>query len=129
MTSKTVLIGGKEVQLKASALIPRLYRFKFGRDMLEDMRRVQKDLSKVAEIKKRMEEEGEEAALDLPLEDLTIIENSAYIMAKHADPNVPTNIEEWLEQFDGVMDVYAIMGDVFELWRINNISTSRPVKK
>lgn len=34
---KVFEIDGKEVRMRASALIPRLYRFKFGRDMIKDM--------------------------------------------------------------------------------------------
>ena len=34
---KKIIVGGKEVKMRASALIPRLYRFKYGRDIIHDM--------------------------------------------------------------------------------------------
>lgn len=39
---RTITVSGKETTLRASALIPRLYRFQFGRDMIADMRQLQK---------------------------------------------------------------------------------------
>ena len=38
MTEKTIItVGGVEIPMRASALVPRLYRVKFGRDMIRDM--------------------------------------------------------------------------------------------
>ena len=31
---------------------------------------------------------------------LEMFENIAYIMAKHADPNIPDTPEEWLDEFN-----------------------------
>lgn len=39
---RTVTIDGKEVKFRASAAIPRLYRIKFRRDILQDMDTIQK---------------------------------------------------------------------------------------
>ena len=36
-------IDGKEVKMRASALIPRIYRFRFGRDMIQDMNSLRKE--------------------------------------------------------------------------------------
>lgn len=123
MTERTVSIDGKSVKLRASALVPRLYRFKFGRDMMADMRLLQKNAKKYVDAVKAGE------AAELTLDDLTVVENSAYIMARHADPAVPDSIDEWLEQFDGAMDIYTIMPEIMELWGLNNLSTSVPAKK
>ena len=35
--TKTLNIDGKKVKFKASAAIPRLYRMRFGRDVLKDL--------------------------------------------------------------------------------------------
>lgn len=43
---KTITVGGKDVRMRASALIPRLYRYKFRRDMIADMRQLEKDFKK-----------------------------------------------------------------------------------
>lgn len=118
----TIQIGGKEVRLRYSAGIPRLYRIKFKRDIFND-------LKKISEKKDDTEE--------ISIEDLSIIENVAYIMAKHADYDedgkslntVPSTVEEWLEEFDGVFDVYNAMPKIFELWGLNTTITSSSKKK
>ena len=38
---KTIHVGSKDIPMRASALIPRLYRVKFGRDMIRDMKSLQ----------------------------------------------------------------------------------------
>ena len=121
---KTIDFGGQQIPMRASALVPRLYRFKFGRDMISDMRALQRSMEKVLEERKA----GDDAA-ELTLEDLTIFENVAYIMAKHADPAVPSDPEEWLDSLEGVFSIYAALPEMLELWGLNNLTTSVPVKK
>lgn len=123
MTEKIVDVGGTKVKMRASALIPRLYRFKFGRDMMHDMHLLQKSAKDYVESTAN----GDHA--EFPLDDLTIFENVAYIMAKHADASVPSDIEEWLEGFNGVLDIYTALPEIFELWNANQATTSVPVKK
>lgn len=121
---KVINFGGQQIPMRASALVPRLYRFKFGRDMMSDMRALQKSMENVLEAKKA----GDDTA-DLTLDDLTIFENVAYIMAKHADPAVPSDPEEWLDSLEGVFSIYAALPEMLELWGLNNLTTSVPVKK
>lgn len=104
---KTVEIDGKEVTFKASAAIPRLYRVKFRRDIFKDMNDLMKD------IKANQDEES-----GLKIESLEIFENIAYMMAKYADPNVPDNIDEWLDQFE-TFSIYMVMPKIVELWGMN----------
>lgn len=104
---KMVEIDGKEVTFKASAAIPRLYRVKFRRDIFKDMSDLMKD------IKANQEEES-----GLKIESLEIFENIAYMMAKYADPNVPDNIDEWLDQFE-TFSIYMVMPKIVELWGMN----------
>ena len=73
MISKEIEIDGKLVPFKASAAIPRLYRARFRRDIFRDLMRLGKAV------------EGEE----VPISDLELFENVAYIMALHADPKQP----------------------------------------
>lgn len=40
--TKTIMVSGKEVKLKASAAVPRIYRIKFGRDIYKDLRELEK---------------------------------------------------------------------------------------
>ena len=39
--TKTIEIDGKQVEFKASAAVPRLYRVKFGRDIYRDLRQLE----------------------------------------------------------------------------------------
>ena len=49
---RTITIDGQEVRLRASAAIPRLYRIKFQRDILQDMQKIRKELELVRNEKK-----------------------------------------------------------------------------
>ncbi len=111
------------MRMRASALIPRLYRFRFNRDMIVDMNQLQKSATHLVNARKK----GENA--EFSIQDLTIFENVAYIMAKHADPNIEDSVDEWLESFDGVLSIYEALPQIFELWSLNNQTTSVPRKK
>lgn len=126
---KTVVIDGKEVKMRASALVPRLYRFRFARDMISDMRQLQKSFKKTTSLPQDATEEEKQDA-QLSVMDLTIFENVAYIMAKHADTkNVPSSMEEWLDGFDGVFSIYEVLPVILELWGLSNQTTSISKKK
>ena len=124
---KAINIGGKDVKMKASALIPRMYRFKFGRDILRDMTSLKKAFKKRSELPEdATDEQKEEAALSEM--DLTIFENVAYIMAKHADPAIPDDPDEWLDGFE-MFSIYEVFPEILEMWELNNATTSKPKKK
>lgn len=139
---RTILIDGKEVRLRASASIPRLYRIKFRRDIIHDMAFISKALDKSLRIRKaaepaeskteaKEETAGQAAALeasDIPLEALTMFENVAYLMAKHADPTVPSDPEEWLDGFE-TFSIYQVFPVIQEMWEANLQTQSVPVKK
>ena len=115
------MIDGKEVEFKASAAVPRIYRMKFRRDLFMDLQKVAKSVDKKG--KKKDKEESE-----IPIEDLEMFENIAYVMAQHADPkNVPADIMEWLEQFQ-TFSIYQILPAILELWNLNE-ETQRKAKK
>lgn len=117
----TVTIDGKEVEFKASAAVPRIYRMKFRRDLFMDLQKVAKSVDKKG--KKKDKEESE-----IPIEDLEMFENIAYVMAQHADPNnVPTDIMEWLEQFQ-TFSIYQILPAILELWNLNEETKSQAKK-
>lgn len=114
----TVKIDGKDVRFKATAAVPLLYRRKFNRDLLRDLR-------EVAEAMK-----GKTATRsDFPLQTLTTFEQMAYIMAKHAEPDtVPDSPEEWLDGFS-IMPVYAIFPVILDLWSGNMEGLEESKKK
>ena len=116
---KTITIDGREIRLRASAAIPRLYRLKFHRDIMQDMAAIQKELDK----------QKDPDASTLPVETLTMFENIAYLMALHGDPgSVPTDVNEWLDGFD-TFSVYAIFPVIEEMWRDNVRQLNHPQKK
>ncbi len=116
---KTINIDGREVKFRATARTPRLYRAIIGRDMIIDMNKLQQKFKKV--------ETGEEKSLDVA--DLQIFEDTAYIMARHADPDMKElTADEWLDTF-GMFSIYEILPQIFELWALNTVQTSTPKKK
>ena len=120
MISKTIEIDGKQVEFKASAAIPRLYRIKFRRDIMQDIQKL-----KSSYVKNQTEEKQFENV------DLEMFENVAYIMAKHANPDIPGTIEEWLEEFN-VFSIYQVMPVILELWCLNEetqIESKKKLKK
>lgn len=123
---KLVKIGEKELGLKATALTPRIYRYKFGRDMVVDMNKLKKNFEKAT--KSRQEDETEED-VQLSVLDLTIFENVSYIMAKQYDPSIPETPEEWLDSQDTVFTVYQLLPHILELWQVNQHTTAIPKKK
>lgn len=44
-----------------------------------------------------------------------IFENVAYIMAKHRNPSIPNDVEEWLDGFN-TFYIYQVMPQLIELW-------------
>ena len=55
---------------------------------------------------------------ELEIDDLEIFENVAYVMALHADPSIPGDINEWLDQFE-MFSIYEILPEILELWGSN----------
>ena len=105
--TKTVEIDGKEVMFRASAAIPRIYRIKFNRDIYKDL----------AALEKAIGENTEEVS-NLDMFSLEMFENIAYIMAKHADPHIPDNPEDWLDEFN-TFSIYQVLPKIIELWGLN----------
>ena len=113
---RNIEIDGKEVAFKASAAIPRIYRLKFQRDIYKDIAQLEKSLGDNTE---------EESNLDLF--SLEMCENIAFIMAKHADPSIPDEVEDWLDEFN-TFSIYQVLPQLIELWGMN-IKTDAEAKK
>ena len=106
--TKKIEIDGQEVEFRASAAVPRMYRIKFGRDIDKDLRQRETSVG-----------ENDEDASGLDLFSLEMFENIAFIMAKHASPEtVPSEPDEWLEQFN-TFSIYQILPQLIELWGLN----------
>ena len=116
MQEKTIQISGKSVRFRSSAAIPRLYRIKFKRDIF-------KDLTKLEKSYKGKTDDGEE----MQIEDLEIFENVAYIMAWHADPSIPGDINDWLDEFE-MFSIYQVLPEILDLWGTNLVTDIQPKK-
>ena len=115
---KTIEIDGKEIPFRATAAVPRLSRIKFGRDIMQDMKQIQSVLEKA--------EAGEET---IPVQMLEVFENVSYIMARHANPEMPEHsVEEWLDGFD-TFSIYEVFPKLMDLWRANNHTLLESKKK
>ena len=105
----TVTIAGKPVELKATASTIRKYRAWFNRDLLADFKKVQSAFENDGEINGEVFE---------------LVENLTYVMAKQADPTIPS-IEEWLDQFD-TFPISEFAVQVVMLWVSSLQSLSEP---
>lgn len=113
---KTIQIDGKEIQFKATAATPRVYRQAFGRDIYVDLTTLYEDMSK-----------GD----DLSVESLSTYENISFVMAMQAEgkeinrETINEDMEEWLDQFS-TFSIYRVVPQIMELWRLNTEQTIEP---
>lgn len=124
---RTVNIDGKDVKFRATARTPRLYRVLIGRDMIQDMNRLSKAYKKASEVSKDATDEEKQDA-QLSMVDLEIFENAAYVMARHANPELQMTADEWLDTFE-IFSIWQILPEILKLWALNNKTTSTPKKK
>jgi hypothetical protein len=113
---KNIEIDGKQVPFRASAAIPRIYRMKFQRDIYKDLSALEKAIG-----------DNTEEVSNLDLFSLEMFENIAYVMAKHADPNIPDTPEECLDAFN-TFSIYQVLPKIIELWGLN-VRTDSEAKK
>lgn len=108
---KVITLEGKEMRLRANALIPRKYRFFFGRDLVQDMQ------SLVATYNK------DDSAIDF-----TVFENLAWLMLREGGEDVGKSTDEWLATIDDTFAVYELIPEVIELWKLNTKTTANQKK-
>ena len=104
---KKIEIDGKQVPFRASAAIPRIYRIKFQRDIYKDLRELEKSIGS-----------SDPNASSLDMFSLEMFENIAFVMARHADANIPDTPEEWLDGFN-TFSIYQVLPQIIELWGLN----------
>lgn len=113
-----ITIDGKDIKFRATARTPRLYRALIGRDMIADMNRLKKSYDK-----------RQKAGEDLDVMDLQIFEDTAYVMARHADPDMEEKTaDEWLDGFN-MFSIYEVLPGILNLWALNTKTTSTAKKK
>ena len=126
---RSIVVGNSEIKFRASSIIPRRYRFKFGRDVVSDMNQLCKNFKKASADLREDATDEEKKEAQLSVMDLTIFENVAYILAKQADPSLPDTPDEWLDSIDGVFSIYQILPTIMELWNESLKTTSIQAKK
>lgn len=109
---KIIDLEGKQVKLVSNALLPRLYRFHFGTDILMDLQKFQDSYKK-----------------DPQSVDFTPMENLAWLMLKEGGEEVGETPEEWLRTLDDLSSVYALTGAALSLWEQSQKTTAKPKKK
>ena len=114
--TKEIIIDDKPVKFRASALVLRIYRIKFRRDIMQD-------LVKLKKAYKNNVDEG----LDFDVIDLELFENIAYTMAYHADNSIGT-VDDWLDQF-GTFSIYEVLPEILSLFVENETSMVESKKK
>ena len=124
---KTLNISGIDVKFRATARTPRLYRAIIGRDLIRDINKLRKAYNKAASIPDDASEEEKKDA-QLSVIDLEMFENIAYVMARHANPEIAETVEEWLDGFQ-MFSIWQILPELLKLWALNEQTTSTPKKK
>ena len=104
MSETSTLFNDISVLCKASAAIPRIHRLIFQRDIYKNLRILEKRIGR-----------GDEEGSNLDLFSLEMFENIAYTMAKHADPKIPNEVDEWLDGFN-TFSIYQVLPQLIELW-------------
>lgn len=109
---KTLKVDGRDVTFKATGATVRLYRTKFGNDLLLDMNKLNDDYIKG----------------DYTTTSLEVFERLAYIMAKQADESISDDIDDWFDDF-GMFSIYEILPELVELWNQSTKSQIKSKKK
>ena len=93
-----------------------MYRIKFKRDIFRDLTQLEKSYS-----------DKNDKGNEFEIADLEIFENVAYIMALHADPTIPDNINDWLDEFN-MFSIYEVLPVILELWDSNLFVTEKKLE-
>lgn len=112
-------IFGTERELMMNAATPRIYRAKFGKDII-----VQMD-DMYARLRKDKDKDKEESFTG---EEIEAMENLIYVCNRQAEPEQPEDIIEWLSGFE-VGAITGTYGIILDMWQENLQQTSKSKKK
>ncbi len=124
---RQIQIDGRMVGFRATALTPRVYRHRFGRDIIRDLIRLSEAYRRAEKLPDAATEEERQAA-QLSVIDLEVFENAAHVMARQYDPSIPDDPGDWLDGF-GTFSIYEILPQLLELWQLNGATTAKAKKK
>lgn len=123
-------IFGTDHKLKMSAATPRIYRAKFGKDIIVQMDAMYERLSNEGK-KKDEEKKGEEKkddSVSFTPEELEMMENLIFVCNRQAEPEQPEDIFEWLAGFE-IGAITGTYGTIMKMWEDNLHQTSTSKKK
>jgi len=109
---KIVEYDGKQQKMVCNAILPRLYRFNFGKDLVMEMRCFSDAYKK-----------------DPETVDFEVLENLTWLMLKEGGSEVAETPEEWLRSIADPVAIYLLEGEAMELWQKGQAITARPKKK
>lgn len=118
-------IFGTDHKLKMSAATPRIYRAKFGKDIIVQMDAMYERLSN--EGKKKDEEKKDDSVSFTP-EELEMMENLIFVCNRQAEPEQPEDIFEWLASYE-IGAITGTYGTIMKMWEDNLHQTSKSKKK
>lgn len=123
-------IFGTDHKLKMSAATPRIYRAKFGKDVIVQMDAMYERLSnegkKKDEEKKDEEKKGD--SVSFTPEELEMMENLIFVCNRQAEPEQPEDIFEWLASYE-IGAITGTYGTIMKMWEDNLHQTSTSKKK
>lgn len=119
-------IFGTDHKLKMSAATPRIYRAKFGKDIIVQMDAMYERLGN--EAKKKKDEEKKDDSTAFTPEELEMMENLIFVCNRQAEPEQPEDIFEWLASFE-IGAITGTYGTIMKMWEGNLHQTSTSKKK
>lgn len=123
-------IFGTDHKLKMSAATPRIYRAKFGKDVIVQMDAMYERLSNEGKKKdeEKKDEEKKDDSVSFTPEELEMMENLIFVCNRQAEPEQPEDIFEWLASFE-IGAITGTYGTIMKMWEDNLHQTSRSKKK
>lgn len=97
---KTLTIGGRQVKFKSSGAFLLRYKAQFGRDAVSDISKLEKFINN--------------GNTDFSAFDVEILFSLIWVLAKTADPGIPSDPFEWLDSFDEfpIADIFPELVDM-----------------
>ena len=112
---KILIIDGRQVKFKSTGAFLLRYKAQFGRDVLQDILKLQGAIDNKNQIK------------NIDALDLEVFYNLIWTLAKTADPSIPPPLE-WLDTF-GEFPLAEIVPEVIDLIFSSLGTTVEPKKK
>ena len=123
-------IFGTDHKLKMSAATPRIYRAKFGKDIIVQMDAMYERLSNEGKKKdeEKKNEEKKDDSVSFTPEELEMMENLIFVCNRQAEPEQPEDIFEWLASFE-IGAITGTYGTIMKMWEDNLHQTSKSKEK